>query len=126
MLSFCVPFLRLDQVERLLTKHDLLATPCVGVLPFDATVRFPAAADHRRPAGGRAVVGGPPLQDPLDWLGQTALFSLTRCPCLALPCGTTRAGLPVSLQVTHSQALLCTSACGARRRATAALSRFAI
>ena len=106
-------------VERLLETHDLLAMPCVGVLPFDRSVRFPVARRRERGEEGGSKGGGQeskpaasmrsprPLHgrsellrpDHLEWLGQTSLFSLTRCPAVAIPCGTTAGGLPVSLQV---------------------------
>ena len=35
----------------------------------------------------------------VDWLRPTTAITLTGCPALVLPCGLTRAGLPIGLQL---------------------------
>ena len=44
-------------------------------------------------------IDGVPLGDYLGWLVMTTVISATGCPVLALPCGFTRGGLPVGVQV---------------------------
>jgi amidase len=66
---------------------DLLATPAVIVPPFDIEQRYlQEAAGHR-------------FDNYVDWLGMSYAVTLTGCPALSLPCGFTRSGLPVGLQL---------------------------
>jgi len=63
-------------------SHDLLLTPAVAVPPF------PAEASH--PDG---------YPDSMAWYPFTSPFNFTRQPAACVPCGFTRAGLPVGLQI---------------------------
>src|SRR6266851_3509070 len=45
------------------------------------------------------VVAGRRFDNYVDWLGMSYAVTLTGCPALSLPCGFTRAGLPVGLQL---------------------------
>ena len=67
--------------------YDLLATPAVILPPF--------------PVGQRYVeeVAGHRFDNYVDWLGMSYAVTLTGCPALSLPCGFTKAGLPVGLQL---------------------------
>lgn len=65
-------------------NHDLLLTPSVPILPF------PVARDVPDPAS----------QDRwTEWTPFSYPFNLTRQPAASLPCGFSRSGLPVGLQV---------------------------
>jgi len=66
---------------------DLLATPAVIVPPFDVDRRYVIEVAGRR------------FDNYVDWLGMTYAVTLTECPALSLPCGFTRSGLPVGLQL---------------------------
>ncbi len=67
--------------------YDLLLTPAVIVPPFDVDRRYvEEVAGHR-------------FDNYVDWLGITYAVTLTGCPALSLPCGFTRSGLPVGLQM---------------------------
>lgn len=65
---------------------DLLVTPVAPVEAFAADKNGPGSID------GTAV-------NPFDWLGLTAGFNLIGLPAASVPCGYTRAGLPVGLQI---------------------------
>lgn len=83
----------------------MIATPCVSVPPFEKDLRFPVTCARKPKASPKAREGhhwsvdDSWSSDCLHWLGHTALFSLTQCACLVIPCGTTKSGLPVSLQL---------------------------
>ncbi|WP_261399918.1 amidase [Leisingera daeponensis] len=66
---------------------DLLACPTVAVPPYPVEQRFPT---H---------IGGEELTSYIDWMFLTFVITLTGCPAISIPCGTTRSGLPVGLQL---------------------------
>jgi aspartyl-tRNA(Asn)/glutamyl-tRNA(Gln) amidotransferase subunit A len=73
-----------EQMRRFNQNYDLLLTPSVAVLPF---------AVNRN---------GPPGPDGTDWVGWTPFtypFNLTQQPAIAVPCGFSKSGLPMSLQL---------------------------
>jgi amidase len=66
---------------------DLLACPTTLVPPPPVEQRYvEAVGDHR-------------FDNYVDWLGITYTLTLTGCPVISIPCGTTAAGLPVGLQL---------------------------
>jgi aspartyl-tRNA(Asn)/glutamyl-tRNA(Gln) amidotransferase subunit A len=65
-------------------RYDLLLTPTVAVQPF--AVGQPAPTDN----------DGKPNY---AWTPFTFPFNLTRHPAITVPCGVTKAGLPVGLQI---------------------------
>ncbi|HYM03876.1 MAG TPA: amidase family protein [Stellaceae bacterium] len=67
--------------------HDLLVTPAVILPPFDIEQRYVTEVDGHR------------FDNYVDWLGMSYAITLTGCPALSLPCGFTRSGLPVGLQL---------------------------
>ncbi len=67
--------------------HDVLATPCVAVSPFPVEERYVKE------------INGKVLSNYIEWLSMTYAITLTGCPALSLPCGFTKAGLPVGLQL---------------------------
>lgn len=82
------------QMGRFHRTYDLLVTP---TLPITA---FPTGMDA--PADG-------PSRDWTSWTPYTYPFNLTQQPALTVPCGLTRAGLPVGLQIVgprHGDALV--------------------
>jgi aspartyl-tRNA(Asn)/glutamyl-tRNA(Gln) amidotransferase subunit A len=74
------------EVQRFLDRFDLLLTPSVAVLPFEAGMPSP-----REVAGERVSV--------LGWMPFTYAFNLTGQPAASLPAGFTERGLPVGLQL---------------------------
>jgi aspartyl-tRNA(Asn)/glutamyl-tRNA(Gln) amidotransferase subunit A len=62
--------------------YDLLVTPTLAVPAFDAGVEFP-----------------PGKKRWIDWTPFSFPFNLTQQPAASVPCGLTRAGLPVGLHI---------------------------
>ncbi len=73
-----------SHMRQFMQRFDLLVTPAVAVPAFEA-----------RPAGHGAM--NP--QSMLGWTPFTYPFNLTQQPCCTIPCGLTRAGLPIGLQI---------------------------
>ncbi|MEP7303473.1 MAG: amidase [Caldimonas sp.] len=73
-----------SQMRQFMQRFDLLATPAVAVPAFDAR-----AAGHT-PMAPEAMLGWTPFSYP---------FNLTQQPACTIPCGLTRAGLPIGLQL---------------------------
>jgi aspartyl-tRNA(Asn)/glutamyl-tRNA(Gln) amidotransferase subunit A len=74
--------------------YDLLVTPTLAVPAFDAGREFPQTSSGRRWT---------------DWTPFTYPFNLTQQPAASIPCGFTREGLPVGLQIVgprHADALV--------------------
>ncbi|MGA2129113.1 MAG: amidase family protein [Xanthobacteraceae bacterium] len=67
--------------------HDVLACPVVAVPPFPVAQRYPTE------------MGGETLVTYIDWMFLTFVITLTGCPAISVPCGFTRSGLPVGLQL---------------------------
>ena len=65
-------------------KYDLLLTPSVAVQPFEV---------------GKNLPDGPEGKPNMQWSPYTATFNLTRHPAATVPCGLSRDGLPVGLQI---------------------------
>ncbi|MEJ5992066.1 amidase [Ramlibacter sp. PS3R-8] len=72
--------------------YPLLLTPAVAVAPFSADLGAPPGYDGQN-----------------EWWPFTVPFNFTRQPAASVPCGFTRAGLPVGLQIVgpmHSDLLV--------------------
>jgi amidase len=69
-------------------KHyDLLICPSAILPPFDVNNRYPEA------------LNGFNFENYVSWLNVTAAVTLTSCPSISVPCGFTKTGLPVGLQI---------------------------
>lgn len=79
-LAFC------DAARTFFEAHDLLVTPAVACLPFQAGQEHPAGVHGK-------------LLAPYRWLELTYPFNLTGQPAATVPCGFTKKGLPVGLQI---------------------------
>lgn len=67
--------------------HDVLLLPVSQVPPFPADQEFPTE------------INGRPMETYLDWMRSAYLITVTGCPALSVPAGTTRDGLPVGVQL---------------------------
>lgn len=67
--------------------HDILACPTVSVPPYPVEQRFPTR------------IGDQELTTYIDWMYLTFVITLTGCPAISVPCGFTKDGLPVGLQL---------------------------
>ena len=74
-------------MARFFDDHDLLVCPTVAVPPFPVEQRFPTE------------IAGEKLTTYIDWMFLTFVVTLTGCPAISLPCGLTREGLPVGIQL---------------------------
>ena len=72
--------------------YDILVCPTVAVPPFDVDLRY---VDE---------INGVRMDNYMSWLLITFSISLTACPAISVPCGFTRGGLPVGLQIVGSRA----------------------
>jgi aspartyl-tRNA(Asn)/glutamyl-tRNA(Gln) amidotransferase subunit A len=73
-----------QQMARFHRQYDLLLTPCVAI---------PA------PKAGEGKVDPMVQKDWINWIPFTYPFNLTRQPAASVPCGLTKAGLPIGLQI---------------------------
>jgi len=72
-----------SHMRQFMQRHDLLVTPAVAVPAFDA-----------RPAGHSPLTP----QNMLGWTPFSYPFNLTQQPACTIPCGLTKAGLPIGMQ----------------------------
>jgi amidase len=68
-------------------RYDLLLTPATIVAPFPVEERYVKEC------------GGVTFSNYFEWLAIAYAITLACCPGLSLPCGFTREGLPVGLQI---------------------------
>ena len=68
-------------------EFELLACPTVLAPPFDVDMRY------------LTEIEGEPFPTYISWLILTFALTLTGCPAISVPCGFTKAGLPVGLQI---------------------------
>lgn len=97
------------RVARFFDDFDLIVCPTVAVPPFRVEQRFPTE------------IAGEKLESYIDWMYLTFVITLTGCPAISIPCGVTKDGLPVGLQLIgrpHGDAELL----GFARRAEQALA----
>lgn len=76
-----------ERFRALFAEWDVLLTPCTAVPPFPVEKDYPETID------------GKPMGTYIDWVAPTFLVTLAGVPALSVPCGLTRDGLPVGVQV---------------------------
>jgi amidase len=75
------------RVVEFFRSYDLLLCPAACVPPFDVKVRW------------LKELNGVAFDNYVEWIRITYAVTLTSCPALSLPCGFTRDGRPVGLQM---------------------------
>jgi amidase len=75
------------RVRAFMATRDLLVLPTVAVPPFPVEKPYPTEID------------GKPLESYFQWFYLTYGITLTGLPAISVPCGFTRSGLPVGLQI---------------------------
>jgi len=75
------------RVNTFFESHDVLICPTSSITAFPAEQRYVTEID------------GQPLETYIDWFSITFALTMTACPVISLPCGFTREGLPVAVQL---------------------------
>jgi len=78
--------LRLKMIE-FLEQHNFLITPTTPVAPPKVEERFVKSIE------------GEEMKTYLDWLALGYAVTITGCPTIAIPCGVSKMGLPIGLQI---------------------------
>jgi amidase len=91
-----------QRVRTFMETHDLLILPTVAVPPFPVEQPYPTE------------INGKPLDNYTQWFFLTYGITVTGLPAITVPCGFTRSGLPVGLQIVgrrrQEAAVLCAAA----------------
>jgi amidase len=74
-------------VRRFFDEFDVLLGPTTQVLPFDASLRYPAE------------VAGVAMTTYIEWMRSVCVISATGCPAISVPAGFSASGLPVGVQL---------------------------
>ena len=75
------------RVREFMATRDLLLLPTVAVPPFPVEQPYPTE------------INGKPLDNYTQWFFLTYGITVTGLPVISVPCGFTRSGLPVGLQI---------------------------
>jgi len=76
-----------ERVRRFQQRYDFIVTPTTAVGPFPVETIFPRE------------INGVPMQNYIQWVLLTYAFTVVGLPAISVPCGFTRKGLPVGLQI---------------------------
>ena len=76
-----------QRVREFMSTRDLLVLPTVAIPPFPVEQLYPIE------------INGTTLDDYFEWFFLTYAITLTGLPAISVPCGFTRSGLPVGLQI---------------------------
>jgi amidase len=75
------------RMREFMEKYDFLVAPVAPVLPFDVNVPYVTRINDGE------------LDTYIDWMRSCYYITVTGAPALSVPCGFSRAGLPVGLQI---------------------------
>ena len=76
------------RVREFFERYDLILTPTAAVPPFPLEQR-----------SGPPAINGVPMTHYIQWALLTYAFTVVNAPAISVPCGFTRDGLPVGLQI---------------------------
>ena len=75
------------RMGKFLSEYDLLLCPATIVQPFPVEQRYPTQCN------------GVAFETYVDWLLIVAVATMCACPAISIPCGFTKANMPVGLQI---------------------------
>jgi amidase len=76
-----------ERMRRFFESYDVLVLPTSQVPPFPAGEEYPS------------TINGRAMTTYLDWMRSCYLITVTGCPAISVPAGTTPDGLPVGVQI---------------------------
>lgn len=76
-----------ERVQAFFRDHDVIVTPTAPIPPFPVETAYPTTID------------GAPMRNYIEWVLLTYAFTVIGVPAISVPCGFTRDGLPVGLQI---------------------------
>jgi amidase len=76
-----------ERMRRFMESYEYFVLPVSQVPPFDVTQHWPAQ------------IGDTKMETYIDWMKSCYYVSMTAAPAMSVPCGFTRAGLPVGIQI---------------------------
>ena len=76
-----------ERVRRFQERYDFIVTPTTAVGPFPVETIYPRE------------INGVPMQNYIQWVLLTYAFTVVGLHAISVPCGFTRDGLPVGLQI---------------------------
>ena len=76
-----------ERVRRFQERYDFIVTPTTAVPPFPVETIYPRE------------INGVPMPNYIQWVLLTYAFTVVGLPAISVPCGFTRDGLPVGLQI---------------------------
>jgi amidase len=77
-----------ERVRTFMERYDLIVTPTAAVPPFPVELR-----------SGPTEINGVAMTHYIQWALLTYAFTVINVPAISVPCGFTRDGLPVGLQI---------------------------
>ena len=75
-----------EKISELFSKYDILITPTVAIPAFELGMMFPSEIN------GEGV-------GPTSWMPFTFPFNMTGNPAATIPCGWSKDGLPIGMQI---------------------------
>jgi amidase len=76
-----------ERVRKFQERYDFIVTPTTAVGPFPVEIPYPRG------------INGVPMANYIQWVLLTYAFTVVGLPAISVPCGFTREGLPVGLQI---------------------------
>ena len=76
-----------ERVRRFQERYDFIVTPTTAIPPFPVETIYPRE------------INGVPMRNYIQWVLLTYAFTVVGLPAISVPCGFTRDGLPVGIQI---------------------------